>query len=117
VVGFSFGAFWALWLAEQRPDWLRSVTLFYGTNGGSGDFSRSTAAFQGHFAAEDPYEPEELARAMETTLRAAGRPVSFYTYPGTGHWFFESDRPDAYHEPSARLAWERTLAFLRQAQG
>ncbi len=54
-----------------------------------------------------------MVRAMEKTLREAGRPVDFYTYPGTGHWFFEPDRPDAYQPQAAQLAWERTLAFLR----
>jgi carboxymethylenebutenolidase len=31
---------------------------------------------------------------------------------GTGHWFFEPDRSDAYNEEAATLAWDRTLAFL-----
>jgi dienelactone hydrolase len=32
----------------------------------------------------------------------------------TGHWFFEPDRPQAYNQAAASLAWERTLAFLAQ---
>ena len=50
---------------------------------------------------------------MGEAIRGAGRPVTFHHYPGTGHWFFESDRADAYHEEAAELAWERTLAFLK----
>jgi carboxymethylenebutenolidase len=114
VIGFSMGAYWSLWLAGQRPDLVRSVTLFYGTNGGGGDFTRSKAAFLGNFAEKDPYESAETVQALEQNLKAAGRPVSFHTYPGTGHWFFEQDRPDAYNASAASLAWERTLAFLKQ---
>lgn len=112
VVGFSMGAYWALWLAQRNPELIHAVTLFYGTNGGGGDFSQSKAAFLGHFAQKDPYETESAIEALEKNLKNAHRPTTFYTYPGTGHWFFEQDRPDAYHAQAAQLAWDRTLAFL-----
>ena len=57
VVGTSFGGYWALWLAQQKPELIRAVTLFYGTNGGGGDFQQSKASFLGHFAEVDPNEP------------------------------------------------------------
>lgn len=36
-------------------------------------------------------------------------------YPGTGHWFYEPDRPQAYNPPAASLAWDRTLDFLKRS--
>lgn len=114
VIGFSMGAYWALWLAEQEPELIRAVTLFYGTNGGAGDFQQSIAAFLGHFAENDPYETEESIRALEENLKGANRPTRFYTYPGTGHWFIEEDRLDAYNPQAAKMAWDRTIAFLRE---
>jgi carboxymethylenebutenolidase len=39
--------------------------------------------------------------------------VSFHRYPGTGHWFFEPDRSQAFDQAAASLAWDRTLDFLR----
>lgn len=113
VLGFSFGAYWALWLAQQKIERIRAVTLFYGTNGGEGDFGQSRAAFLGHFAANDPFEPLESVKEMEKVLQNAGRPAAFYTYAGAGHWFFERDRPEAYQAQAAQLAWRRTLTFLR----
>ncbi len=110
VIGFSMGANLALWLAHERPQDLQAVTLFYGT--GDEDFSQSKAAFLGHFAEKDPYETEAGVKELEKKLQSANRSVTFYTYPGTGHWFFEQDRPDAYNPPAAKLAWERTAAFL-----
>jgi carboxymethylenebutenolidase len=114
VIGFSMGAYWSLELALNQPNVFRAVTLFYGTNGGGGDFSQSKAAFLGHFAENDPYESPETVQKLEQNIKSAGRPVSFYTYPGTGHWFFEPDRPDAYNPAAASLAWDRTKAFLKK---
>jgi carboxymethylenebutenolidase len=110
VVGFSLGAFLALSLSNSDPEHIRKVVIFYGT--GPEDFSRSKAEYLGHFAVSDEYEPASAVDALEASLRQAGRPVVFYRYEGTGHWFFEADRKDAFHEASARLAWERTLTFL-----
>lgn len=113
VIGFSLGAFYALDLAAADPQRIRSVVLFYGSGGD--DLSNSRAAFLGHFAENDPFEPPENVDHLEKNLLDAGRPVTFYRYPGTGHWFFEPDVTAAYQPEAAALAWERTLAFLRQS--
>jgi carboxymethylenebutenolidase len=112
VVGFSLGAFYAVDLSVREPDSIRSVVIFYGT--GYADFSQAKADYLGHFAAADPYEPLEGVEQFEADLKASGRSATFYTYPDTGHWFFESDRADAYNAAAATLAWDRTLAFLRE---
>jgi carboxymethylenebutenolidase len=115
VIGFSMGAYWALWLAQKRPELIRAVVLFYGTDGGGGDFQQSKANFLGHFAATDPYETPSGIQKLEDKLKDAKRPATFFTYPGTGHWFFEKDRPDAYNPQAAQLAWDRTLKFLSES--
>ena len=112
VIGFSLGAYYALDLAAADPEHIRSVVLFYGTGGG--DFSTSRAAYLGHFAENDEFEPQSNVDELEESLKRAGRPVTFYRYSGTGHWFFEPDRPQAYNQAAASLAWDRTLAFLRR---
>lgn len=112
VIGFSLGAYYALELAASEPLRVRKVVLFYGTAGG--DFTGSRAAYVGHFAENDPFEPASEVDRLEATLKGAGCPVTFYRYPATGHWFFEADRPDAYNEAAARLAWDRTLDFLQR---
>lgn len=113
VIGFSLGASYALDLAAAHPELIQSVVLFYGTGGG--DFSNSKAAYLGHFAEKDEFEPQAGVDELEETLRRAGRPVTFYRYIGTGHWFFEPDRTQAYNQAAANLAWERTLAFLKRS--
>lgn len=113
VIGFSLGAYYALDLSVTDPERIRAAVVFYGT--GPGDYGRSKADYLGHFAEADPFEPEENVAWLERALREAGRPVTFYRYPGTGHWFFEQDRTEAYHQAAAAMAWERTLTFLRDS--
>jgi len=113
VIGFSLGAYYALDLAAADPEHIRSVVIFYGTGGG--DYSDSRAAYLGHFAEKDEFEPQSNVDNLEESLRRAGRPVTFYRYSGTGHWFFEADRSQAYNQAAASLAWDRTLAFLRRS--
>ena len=111
VIGFSLGAYFALDLSVTDPEHIRSVVVFYGTR--PGDYGNSRAAYLGHFAETDEFEPQADVDNMEAALRRAGRPVAFHRYAGTGHWFFEPDRSQAFHREAASLAWDRTLAFLR----
>ncbi|HEY9420983.1 MAG TPA: dienelactone hydrolase family protein [Thermoanaerobaculia bacterium] len=113
VIGFSLGAYYALDLAAADSERIRSVVLFYGTGGG--DYSRSRADYLGHFAEQDEFEPRSNIDDLEESLRRAGRPVTFYHYSDTGHWFFEPDRLDAFNPAAANLAWDRTLAFLKRS--
>jgi carboxymethylenebutenolidase len=111
VIGFSMGGYYGMALASAAPDLVRKMVIFYST--GDADFSTSRAAYLGHFAGDDDFEPRPYVDEMEEAIRSAGRSVTFHHYPGTGHWFYESDRTDAYNEEAAELAWERTLAFLK----
>ena len=111
VIGFSMGVYYGLALASAAPDLVHKVVIFYGT--GDADFSTARAAYLGHFAGDDDFEPRPYVDGMEEAIRGAGRPVTFHHYPGTGHWFFESDRTDAYNAAAAELAWARTLTFLK----
>jgi len=113
VIGFSLGAYFALDLSVADPEHIRSVVIFYGTR--SGDYSSSRAAYLGHFAETDAFEPQSDVDKMELDLRRADRPVSFHRSSGTGHWFFDHDRRHAFNQAAASLAWDRILAFLRHS--
>lgn len=110
VIGFSLGGSWALWLSLERPEHIAAVTVFYAAR--SDDYSAARAAYMGHFAETDEWVAASGVRKLEKSLRAAQRPVAFYTYKDTGHWFFEQDRADAYNEKAAKLAWNRTVEFM-----
>jgi carboxymethylenebutenolidase len=105
VIGFSMGAAYALVTDEEVPDAYDRIVLFYGMAGAN--VGKSKAKVQAHFAENDPYESAEAANEMKADN------LEKHIYPGTGHWFFEHNRPDAYNAEAAKLAWERTLAFLK----
>ena len=113
IIGFSMGTDWAVVTAATQPD-VAATVLFYGCY--SPDFSKMKSKVLGHYAEADEWVPFEAAQQMEKAMQAAGVAVTLYTYPGTAHWFMEADRPE-YAPAAASLAWERTLAFLKEALG
>lgn len=110
VIGFSFGAAWAIWLSAQRPE-VGRVVLYYGSWVGP-ILAGSKAPILGHFAENDPYEDTETVAALEQICRDAGRHAEIHTYAGTGHWFAEPSQA-AYVAQAADLAFGRTVGFLR----
>ena len=111
VLGFSMGASWALWLGTRQPDSVRSVVVYYGSQ--DIDFAALRAPVLGHFAETDDFVSEDDLAFLEAQLRLLDKEVEIIRYPGTGHWFAESDR-EAYDEAAAEAAWARTLEFLRR---
>jgi carboxymethylenebutenolidase len=110
-VGFSLGGAYALDTSVNLAEEIAAVVTFYASYTGP-NYRGAQAAYLCHFAEDDPFEPAESVAEMEQALQAAGRQATFYTYPGTKHWFFEANRADAFNAAAAALAWERTIAFL-----
>ena len=110
VIGFSMGAAWSLVVAENRPQDIHKIVMFYGA--GEADYTKLKADVLGHFAEKDEWEDEKYIKAMSNEMQAAGLKVQFHMYPNTNHWFFEEDRPE-FNADTAGLAWKRTLEFLK----
>ena len=110
-IGLSMGAYWSLWLVEEKPKVFAATVLFYGTRGG--EYAKTKSAFLGHFAETDEYVAESGRKKLEKVLKAAGGEAVFHVYPNTRHWFFEEDRPE-YDPQAAHMAWSRTIEFLRK---
>jgi len=109
LIGFSMGAYWSLWLAEEKPKAFAGAVLFYGARGG--EYAKTKSAFLGHFAETDEYVADSGRQKLEKTLKKGGNEVLFHVYPNTRHWFFEKDRPE-YNPQATELAWKRTTEFL-----
>jgi carboxymethylenebutenolidase len=112
LVGFSMGGHWALWLA-QRPELpIDATVVFYAAR--NGDFTQSKSRFLIHFAEVDDWVSTASIKILKKGMELAGKDASYYEYPGTIHWFFESDRPESFNQKAAATSWKRTLEFLRE---
>lgn len=116
ITGFCLGGGMAL-AAACNVDGLSASVPFYGLPLPQyQDWSRAQASqipIQGHFSTPDPHITKEKVQAATAAAVAAGVNLQVFFYEG-GHGFMRDTDPDAYHAESARLAWERMLAFLRK---
>ncbi len=111
VVGFCYGGGIANYLATMVPD-LAAAVPFYGQQPPAADAAKIKAPLLIHDAGNDA---RVLAGwpAYEAALKAAGVRYEHHIYPGVEHGF-NNDTTPRYDEAAARLAWQRTVDFLRQ---
>jgi carboxymethylenebutenolidase len=115
VVGFSMGAAFALAVAAQVPD-VRACVAFYGVPRPEVDLTKTRASVLGHYVGNDAWVPAERLDQVEAELRRAGAPVTVHRYDAR-HSFFDERRNDVHSPENAKVAWERTLAFLKDTLG
>jgi carboxymethylenebutenolidase len=117
VLGFCLGG--ALTIATAaNVQGLACAVPFYGLPDLSKvDVKKITAPMLAHFAGHDDWASPEKARAVEKEMRSAGKACELHVYEGAGHAFMRATDASKYHEASAKLAWERTLAFLHEHLG
>jgi carboxymethylenebutenolidase len=115
AVGFCMGGGFVLLLAAQQGDRIAAAVPFYGVGEAvPSQYSGLTAAVQGHYGVRDEIYPVAQAHALEQQIRQeSGAHVEFFYYPA-GHAFHnEHDLLGTYDEESAKLAWQRTVQFLK----
>ena len=113
VIGYCWGGSLA-WFAAARVPGLACVVGYYGGMIAAALNEKPRCRVMLHFGEDDRGIPmPDVAK-----IKAAVDPklVQVFTYPGAGHAFNRAGSA-AWHGPSAELARERTLAFLRQHVG
>jgi len=116
VVGFCMGGALALWLGTLRPDTVAAVVPFYGVIGWPAttpDWSKLRAKVQGHYAEKDDFASPEAVAAFADELRALGKDVEIFTYPGCEHAFTNHHRPEVHQPEHTDTAFGRMYDFLR----
>jgi len=111
VVGFCFGGGISN-LVAARVSGLSAAVTFYGAVLKPEDAAKVTAPLLLHYAGLD----ERINAgwpAFEAALKANNVKYEMYMYPNVQH-AFHNDATPRYDEPSAKLAWSRTIEFLKK---
>jgi len=112
VTGFCWGGSTVNFLAVTLGSDLQAGVPFYGAAAETAGVPKIKAPLLIQYAETDP-RINEMWPAFETALKAAGVPHQMHIYPGTQHGFHNNSTP-RYHEASAKLAWDRTIAFFKK---
>jgi carboxymethylenebutenolidase len=110
AVGFCYGGSVANYLATQVPE-LAAAVPFYGSAPPVQDVPKIRAPLMIHYAGAD----ERINAGwppFEAALKAAGTRYEAFTYPNVQHGF-NNDTTPRFDPDAAKLAWQRTIAFLK----
>ena len=111
AIGFCYGGGVVNTLATRMPD-LAAAVPFYGPQPDAADAAKIKAPMLLHYAALDEATNRGWP-AFEAALKAHGVRYQMYMYAGTYHGFHNDTTP-RYDEAAAKLAWSRTIAFLKE---
>jgi carboxymethylenebutenolidase len=110
AIGFCFGGGMMWRLVASGDPRLAAVAPFYGPLPMGADFTGSSAAVLGVYAAND-MRVNATQAAAEAALTAAGLTHEIVTFPNANHAFF-NDTGGNYNADAAAEAWVRVLAWF-----
>jgi carboxymethylenebutenolidase len=113
VLGFCMGGAVTFVCACHVPE-AKAFAPFYGIPVASKvDWTRTHGPIEAHFAKVDAWATPEKAQAAVDAVNAAGGHARVHLYDG-GHAFMRASDPKVFHEDSAKLAFERCVAFFHE---
>jgi len=112
TVGFCFGGYIVNMLAAAIPDSINAAVPFYGTPAAKQIRGNIKAPLLVHLAELDK-RVNATWPEYEADLKANKNDYTVHIYPKVNHGF-HNDSTGRYDEESAKLAWQRTLAFFNQ---
>ena len=114
TLGWCFGGGWSLNASIAEP--VDATVIYYGrVDRPAGQLARLNGPVLGHFASRDAWINAEMVGAFEAAMAAAGKRLTLHWYDADHA--FANPTGARYDAEDARLAWERTRAFLQQALG
>jgi carboxymethylenebutenolidase len=116
ITGFCLGGGITLAAACNVPG-LSAAAPFYGIPVAEyADWSKAKIPISAHFGKNDGIIPVSRPEGILEAVRAAGGKMELHLYDA-GHAFMRAADASVFHEPSAKLAWERVMTFFRRELG
>ena len=115
AMGFCWGGGMVNALAVELGEQFQAGVPFYGAAPAAEQVGRIRAPLMIQSAEDDP-RINAMWPGFEAALKQHGVKYERHLYPGTKHGFHNNSTP-RYEEAAAKLAWERTVAFLKGALG
>jgi carboxymethylenebutenolidase len=112
AVGFCWGGGMVNQLAVAEPD-LDAAVVFYGASPNAERVPGIKAPLLLHYAGLDERINQSVP-AYEQALKSAGKDYTLHMYEGVNHAFHNDTGGARYNEQAAKLAWQRTIDFLKQ---
>ncbi len=112
AVGFCWGGGMVDRLAAAAPPDLAACVSFYGPPPPPQDAKNIKAKMLLHYAGLDT-RVGAMVPAFEAALKEAGVDYTKYVYPNANHAFHNDTAGARYDAAAAKLAWSRTVAFLK----
>lgn len=115
AMGFCWGGGQVNRVAAIEPA-LAAGVAYYGAQIPAERVPGIRAALMLHYAGKDERINAGIA-AYEAALKANGKTYELHMYEGVDHAFNNDTGPARYNAEAAKLAWERSLAFLAKHLG
>jgi carboxymethylenebutenolidase len=113
VVGWCMGGSLTYSSVANSQD-VGAAVAFYGVPRDLGIIQNIRAPFLGHYGKEDQGISVDMLNKINQEFDKSSTLHKIHIYQNAGHAFFNDTRPHAYDPNSARDAWDRTLAWLRE---
>jgi len=110
-MGFCWGGGVTNQVAVNCAD-LTAAVPFYGRQPAAEDVPKIKASLLLHYGSLDERINKGIP-AFEAALKKASKDYKMYMYEGAAHAFF-NDTGSRYNKEAAQLAWERTIAILKE---
>ena len=114
VGGFCMGGALTILAAARVPE-MDAGACFYGIPDLSAtELKKIKIPLTCHFAKQDGWITPAKVTELEAVLKQSKSKFEIYSYDAQ-HAFMNELRPEVYDPSSAKLAWDRTLKFLKSA--